>query len=387
MGVRPGTLLGLAAAAALLLPSGAGAIPAFARKYRVSCTTCHAPFPRLKPYGEDFAARGFRLEDPAEEPPRATLDTGDDLLQLPRDLPLAVRFDLHGSWDSGAEARTDFQTPWVAKILSGGPIADGVSYYVYFIIESGEVVGLEDAWVQWTRIFGLPLGLFAGQFQVCDPLFKRELRLMRLDYQILSVKVGASAANLTYDRGLGLTFDGPGFEVVAQLVNGNGIPPVTSGTFDADPYKNVALRVPVPVGPVRLGAFGYWGKERQNAVQNELYYVGPDLVVEIGEWAQLSGIWLWRGDTNPSFLPPPHARTLTRSGFGELLVLPAGPAGRWALWLLYNRVQSDDPAARRDSGSLGASWLPRRNVRLVGEAARDFELSVNRVSLGTVVAF
>ena len=41
--------LALAAAAALLAPLDAEAIPAFARKYKVSCTTCHAPFPRLKP--------------------------------------------------------------------------------------------------------------------------------------------------------------------------------------------------------------------------------------------------------------------------------------------------------------------------------------------------
>ena len=389
MRVRPGTVLALAAAAAALsAPPEAGAIPAFARKYRFSCSTCHSPFPRLKPYGEEFAARGFRLEDPGEEPARATLDTGDELLQLPRELPLAVRFDLFGAWDSGAAAKTDFQAPWVAKLLSGGSIADGVSYYVYFIIESGEVLGLEDAWVQWTRMFGLPLSLFAGQFQVCDPVFKRELRLMRLDYQILSLTVGASRATLTYDRGLGVTWDGPGFEVVGQVVNGNGIPPIgAGGTFDSDPYKNVALRVAVPVGPARLGVLGYWGKERQAGLPNELYYLGPDLVLELGEWGQLSGIWLWRRDTNPFFLAPPQERVQTQGGFGELLAFPDGPAGRWALSLLYNRVQSDDAGARRNSGSLGASFLLRRNVRLLAEAARDFELDVNRVSLGTVVAF
>ncbi len=32
------------------------AMPAFARKYGMTCKTCHAPFPRLKPYG---AAQGF----------------------------------------------------------------------------------------------------------------------------------------------------------------------------------------------------------------------------------------------------------------------------------------------------------------------------------------
>ncbi|MDZ7763881.1 MAG: hypothetical protein U5K00_05575 [Melioribacteraceae bacterium] len=30
------------------------AIPAFARKYDMSCTTCHTPFPKLKAYGDEI---------------------------------------------------------------------------------------------------------------------------------------------------------------------------------------------------------------------------------------------------------------------------------------------------------------------------------------------
>ena len=40
------------------------AIPAFARKYRISCQTCHTPVtPKLKDYGDAFAGNGFKLED------------------------------------------------------------------------------------------------------------------------------------------------------------------------------------------------------------------------------------------------------------------------------------------------------------------------------------
>jgi len=138
-------------AAALLAPAGASAIPAFARKYRVSCTTCHDPFPRLKPYGEEFAARGFAME-PAQEPPRATLDVGDELLQLPRDFPIAVRLDAFGQWTPGADPQTAFQAPWVFKILTGGKIADKVSWYTYFIIEQGEVVGLSASWLHGRNV-------------------------------------------------------------------------------------------------------------------------------------------------------------------------------------------------------------------------------------------
>ena len=100
---------------ALFLPlwlwaeSAAEAIPAFARKYQFSCSTCHAPAPRLKAFGEEFAGRGFRLEDPAQEPPRATYDVGDPLLQLPRDFPLAARMDGFADWKEDA-ARRDLRT-------------------------------------------------------------------------------------------------------------------------------------------------------------------------------------------------------------------------------------------------------------------------------------
>ena len=39
------------------------AIPAFARRYKISCSTCHAPFPKLKEYGEDFAGAGMILKE------------------------------------------------------------------------------------------------------------------------------------------------------------------------------------------------------------------------------------------------------------------------------------------------------------------------------------
>jgi hypothetical protein len=47
--------------ALIFLATDALAIPAFARKYDMSCTTCHAPFPKLKPFGEEFAGNGFQL--------------------------------------------------------------------------------------------------------------------------------------------------------------------------------------------------------------------------------------------------------------------------------------------------------------------------------------
>ncbi|GEM_PF-6394122 len=58
----------------LLTPS-AWALPAYARKYQLSCTTCHTVYPQLNAYGHQFRRNGYRLPDevnkgaPAAQPP------------------------------------------------------------------------------------------------------------------------------------------------------------------------------------------------------------------------------------------------------------------------------------------------------------------------------
>jgi hypothetical protein len=39
----------------------AWAVPAFARKYKTSCVTCHTIFPKLNPFGEQFRRNGYRF--------------------------------------------------------------------------------------------------------------------------------------------------------------------------------------------------------------------------------------------------------------------------------------------------------------------------------------
>ncbi len=44
-----------------MFSSDAEAIPAFARKYKTACITCHATFPRLTALGEAFRLNGYRM--------------------------------------------------------------------------------------------------------------------------------------------------------------------------------------------------------------------------------------------------------------------------------------------------------------------------------------
>ncbi len=60
--MRTAMMLSIVVGVGLLGPvDEASAIPAFARKYDVNCDVCHAPVPRLNPYGERFMENGYQL--------------------------------------------------------------------------------------------------------------------------------------------------------------------------------------------------------------------------------------------------------------------------------------------------------------------------------------
>ena len=399
------TLLSMAAS---LIPVEAHAIPAFARRFRTTCATCHAPFPRLTPFGETFAANGFAMPG---APPQDTIATGDPLLVLMRDIPLAIRLDAYVQAQSrarGGRVVTDLQTPWLIKLLSGGEVADDISYYFYFFLgERGEVAGLEDAYLQFTDIGGSGVSVIAGQFQVSDPLFKRELRLEFEDYQPYRFRVGEARADLTYDRGfMALYSPREGTDLSLQVVNGVGL---TEGgdrrQFDIDDPKTVAARISQDAGPLRLGAFVYAGREKHDDTGNDILYFGPDATLAIGEKAELNVQYLRRRDDNPFFLASaPDDETTVDAAFAELLLFPSGQMGRTTVTALFNWVDADAPVftiggvglpddpdggmlREYQFGALGLQYLYRRNVRFIGEAGWDFSSERARFVTGVVAGF
>lgn len=379
-------------AAAVLMPEDAAAIPAFARKYRMSCTTCHAPVPRLKEYGEDFAGNAFRLED--KEPKRFFPDTGDDMLTLQRELPIAVRFDAYFLYDKYKDGNmTDFQTPFGLKLLSGGNISKNIGYYFYFYMsEKGEVAGIEDAYVHFNNLFGADFDLMVGQFQVSDPLFKRELRLTYEDYYIYKVRVGDTPTNLTYDRGLMFTLGTDiGFDVVFEVVNGNGKGEAHNGYLDEDNWKNFLLRVSQALGPVRIGAFGYSCNTKADnggtIVENAHWYAGADGTIDYEDKLQLNMQYVYREDENPWLQSVGATVVETKGGFAELVYAPQGASGRHWIVFLYNYIDSQQKELNMNAGTLSYSWLLRRNLRLLAEGTYNDTDEAFRFTGGFVSAF
>lgn len=363
------------------------AIPAFARKYDMTCQTCHSPIPKLKAYGDEFAGNGFQIPD--KEPPRYFRETGDDQLLLMRELPLALRIEGYARWQPETNKRTDFQTPYLIKLLSGGQIARNVSYYFYFFFsERGSVAGLEDAFIVFNNLFSSELDIYIGQFQVSDPLFKRELRLTLEDYQVYKTAPGLSNIDLTYDRGIMVTYSLPTkTDLVVEILNGSGIGAADANrNFDSDLYKNVFARISQDVTEhIRIGGFGYYGKEEMMTNTNSLWMAGPDVSFSFDP-IEINIQYMERRDDNPNFVAM-NKTVETRGAMSELIYSPNGDKSSWYAAVLYNWAEIPIQSYVYNSITGHYSYLFARNIRLIGEYTYDVERKGNKVTIGFVGAF
>ena len=365
----------------------------------MSCKTCHSPFPALKPYGDEFAGNGFQLKD--KDAPRYYVETGDEDLSLIRDFPIAARLEGYVTYNKDKSDQSDFYAPLLFKLMTGGAITKDVAYYVYYILESGEPGKIEDAWFMFNNLFGTELDFTIGQFQVCDPLFKRELRLTRDDYYIYKVRPGASMVDLTYDRGIMFNYGfESGTDLVLEVVNGSGIGEgFLNGNFDNDKYKNFFGRISQDAGEhLRVGAMGYWGKEERTYVTNETRYVkngiwmlGADATLNY-ETLELNLQFIHRDDDNPNFLnefndPDLERRIKTNGGFAELIYRPEGDESDWYSVALFNWIESGQTDLNLKQLGVHFGYLLRRNIRLVAEYSQNFTAKYGTIGVGFVTAF
>jgi len=376
------------------------AIPAFARKYQLSCQVCHSPvMPRLKGFGDEFAGNGFRMTE--YEAPRYFIPIGDDGLSLLRELPLAIRMDGFASYNFNDEGRADFSAPFVLKILSGGELSDKLSYYFYFLFnERGSIAGVEDAFLMYHDLMNTGINLYLGQFQASDPLFKGELRYTLEPYKIYGTKPGNSIADLKYDRGTIIEKDfKTGTTVIGEILNGNGIGEAGDGyLFDNDKFKNFMVRINQSIGKsISIGAFGYSGKEFLTdpglfigGITNRIQMFGPDISMDFGEKLILNVQYLRRTDSQV-FAPEggiTYDDVITQGGFAEIIFSSKGDNSKWYLTGLVNWVDSNLGALDYTSATLHAGYLLRRNVRLVTEYTQVIVPdSFGKVNVGFVSAF
>jgi len=254
----------------------AKAIPAFSRKYKTSCSTCHYAFPMLNGFGKAYLNNGYRY--PGGDAPfikEEPVSLGSESYKRvwpnavwPADMPgtspfsvLAIgRFNLLPEAPEGT-VKSTFELPHEAELLYAGTIGDNVSFFGEVEIENedNEVEVAFPFAVQWD--FNPRWHIKVGSL-LPDPA-PDHLRLTRFAYNVGSFR---SRNRWRFrDDQAGVEFWGAGngaggkggYRFQLGVVNGQGI-----NDFNSD--KDVYGRLTYKIGGLgELG--GTAGQERETA--------------------------------------------------------------------------------------------------------------------------
>lgn len=244
-GARAASTLVLLALHGGVFSSPAGAIPAFARKYRTSCATCHVAFPVLNAFGRAFRARGYRMpgvdaQIVKDEPVSIGAPAWKKVFPKglwPSDIPgssvVSIWLSSQFKISPKAQINNEFDGLDELYLLGGGTFGESLSFFV-----AGEIVddgllqhdlGDARAFLQYNHPkhhFNLTVGLFEPR----AVLASNQLRLMRISDYLSNVygmpPTGNSFSLGPNQRGIEGwgNFEGPhgsgGLEWFAGVVNG-----------------------------------------------------------------------------------------------------------------------------------------------------------------------
>jgi hypothetical protein len=207
--MKPRVLVVAAAALAVLLPGTASAIPAFARKYNVACSTCHEAWPKLNDFGQLFRDNGYRMnrnkDNPTEQPgaywPIAFRTTvGYQYAEqegVPVDQPPGTTTTKNGSFGFAG-----------LDILTAGSLGEQLSWLVVYTPGLGGAGfgtspsdgDLESAFVGFHRIFGTPfLNVRVGKHAPDLPVDEHRILSLTQGYNIYHFHPQGSA--VTFEPG------------------------------------------------------------------------------------------------------------------------------------------------------------------------------------------
>lgn len=148
----------LATSFIFIFPGYSEAIPAFARKYDVTCTVCHTKPPRLNPFGEAFHMAGYQIPmagggETVKKRKVGRVNMEKEFLNI-----FALRthgnfLENYGSTKGGAES--NIAMPQMVEMYFGGTITDDTSFFFTFEHEATEVEGKEDGTYESAPRFGI----------------------------------------------------------------------------------------------------------------------------------------------------------------------------------------------------------------------------------------
>jgi hypothetical protein len=273
-------------------------IPAFARQYRTTCSTCHTAAPKLNVLGEAFRLNGYRLPDNGALIKRdAGVPLGDDAWKdlwprtiWPGEIPAIPPIAIGIQTDAVVRRRTGsksggwaLQFPHEVSLLAASTLGDGIS--VFLEMEWSKEHGLDATQARVGFQDPLPwlphraLNVWVGKqnpvlFTFADRELDQAGRLPFLwqEFSIADLRLSDPVRNLELQAVSEFTLTSP-----QQAIELNGLigsrafysvavgQPATSADEDKSAPKNLFFKIRYKWGGLRLdGLYDRGGRPRPN---------------------------------------------------------------------------------------------------------------------------
>lgn len=174
------TLLHVAAVLGIFLStvSPASALPAFARKYGMPCSSCHEAWPKLSPFGQQFKDNGYQMGNDRDAP----------IFQNPSYWPVTFRITPQWHRDSTNKAAVDQTATGEAQVTTHGFDWSGLDFHTagtlakdfsFYVLPSSDNTGafhFEAVWARLDNIAGSSwLNIKLGKFELDNLLSEKRI--------------------------------------------------------------------------------------------------------------------------------------------------------------------------------------------------------------------
>lgn len=405
----------MAAILTMIFTPSASATSQWARKYGMSCTTCHTAFPRLTHYGERFMWNGYQDPD-AEELDGNTkgkkqindnlaIDRVSNLLGFRLNLDIA-RWDSNAVTDDGKkeDAVTIGNANWIQFFVAGS-IAKNISFFTEMEFKD---TSLHVSWwkVGFHNLFGTQLAnVIVGNLPTREyGAYPNRLRILgTVKGDIFGVKSSGGAAAAAADGDvidespLNSSGSRPGIQYYAYkgpVVAWTGISAGDSGTSgqlghdqNQDLHYWGGLRLGIPESMESdfegsaISVWGYKGMDTKNfdgvnapTEENDYTRFSVEGTVRYGNF-EVMAAYLVGNDDNWDLST---GRDVDYDGVsivgGYMTTLSTGKLLHYALQ--YDKVNSDDISSlEKEYISPAISYFPYENIRIGLYARIDVENS------------
>ncbi len=259
----------------------ANAIPAFARKYGMPCSSCHEAWPMLSPFGQRFKDNGYQMGNDRDAPIFQQAAYWPVTFRITpiwhRESTSAAQVDgSNGPGGNQAKVTTDGFDLSGLDFHTGGTLANNFSFYVLPSSDPFASFHFESVWARLDNVFKTPwINIKLGKFELDNLLSeKRILTLTNVsgfytNYHFQPFSSPGVPENYTFgigDNQLGVEWQGHSANdrtrVSAALLSDNdgqpGLPTNRGygGYFTASQAFEVGS-----LGLQRVGAFAYIGQQ------------------------------------------------------------------------------------------------------------------------------